>query len=268
MSDNNSRDFEIIMAESLSLAALNAVMQQQLDGIVAQAVSTMAATQILGSIASAPGATGIEEAKSNLSPASALPETSEIYPIHEVSEEQTATARARHAGVAQGNAADMALQLVAQLVALSVQNAASHLGSLRVLCTAAIGRSLGQLESTGDVKSDSQWIRVAQDIVAKGSSEFHYICREATTLLEQISDGRSLESAQAADRLESPSEALSVALDNAIQAQQQANVRAQASTTMGIATLYSLVTAATGLAEKKELGGDPPPPGALTPTTS
>jgi hypothetical protein len=37
---------------------------------------------------------------------------------------------------------------------------------------------------------------------------------------------------------------------------------------MGIATLYSLVTAATGLAEKKELGGDPPPPGALTPTTS
>jgi hypothetical protein len=250
------RDFEIIMAESLSLAALNAVMQQQLDGIVAQAVTTMAATQILGTIVSTPGATGTREIKSAFPSASALPEPAQVEDIEDPSEERASAASARHTGAAYGNAADMALQLVAQLVALSVQNASSHLGSLRILCTAAIGRALGQLESTGDVKTDSQWIQVAQETVAKGATEFHQICGQATTLLGHISEGRSSDS-PGDERAELTSETLSVALNNAIQAQQQANVTAQAAATMGIATLYSLVTAATGLAEKKELTGDP-----------
>lgn len=45
-------------------------------------------------------------------------------------------------------------------------------------------------------------------------------------------------------------QALSNAAHNATAAMQQTNVTAQAATTMGVATLYSLDTAATGIATK------------------
>ena len=48
-------------------------------------------------------------------------------------------------------------------------------------------------------------------------------------------------------------QALSNAAHNATTAQQQANVMAQAATTQGVALLYSLDTAATGVATKKIL---------------
>ena len=48
-------------------------------------------------------------------------------------------------------------------------------------------------------------------------------------------------------------QALSNAAHNATTAQQQANVKAQAATTKGVAMLYSLDTAATGIATKKIL---------------
>lgn len=46
-------------------------------------------------------------------------------------------------------------------------------------------------------------------------------------------------------------QALANAAHNAANAQQQTNVTAQAATTMGVATLYSLDTASTGVATKK-----------------
>jgi len=48
-------------------------------------------------------------------------------------------------------------------------------------------------------------------------------------------------------------QALANAAHNATTAQQQASITAQAATTMGVATLYSLETAATGEATKKTL---------------
>ena len=48
-------------------------------------------------------------------------------------------------------------------------------------------------------------------------------------------------------------QALSNAAHNATNAQQQANVTMQAATTMGVATLYSLDTASTGVATKDVL---------------
>jgi hypothetical protein len=45
-------------------------------------------------------------------------------------------------------------------------------------------------------------------------------------------------------------QALANAAHNATSAQQQSNVTAQAATTMGVATLYSLDTASTGVATK------------------
>jgi hypothetical protein len=49
-------------------------------------------------------------------------------------------------------------------------------------------------------------------------------------------------------------QALSNAAHNATTAQQQAAITAQAATTMGVATLYSLDTASTGIATTKILG--------------
>ncbi len=49
-------------------------------------------------------------------------------------------------------------------------------------------------------------------------------------------------------------QALANAAHNATTAQQQTNVTAQAATTMGVALLYSLDTAATGMATKTILG--------------
>lgn len=49
-------------------------------------------------------------------------------------------------------------------------------------------------------------------------------------------------------------QALSNAAHNATTSQQQTNVTAQAATTMGVATLYAIDTASTGIATEKILG--------------
>jgi hypothetical protein len=49
-------------------------------------------------------------------------------------------------------------------------------------------------------------------------------------------------------------QALANAAHNATTAQQQTNITAQAATTMGVATLYSIDTASTGIATQKILG--------------
>lgn len=50
------------------------------------------------------------------------------------------------------------------------------------------------------------------------------------------------------------SQALSNAAHNATISQQQTNITAQAATTMGVATLYGIDTASTGMATKAILG--------------
>ncbi len=52
-------------------------------------------------------------------------------------------------------------------------------------------------------------------------------------------------------------QALANAAHNATNAQQQAAVTAQAATTMGVSTLYSIDTATTGVATEKILGTNP-----------
>ncbi len=54
------------------------------------------------------------------------------------------------------------------------------------------------------------------------------------------------------------SQALANAAHNASTAQQQTNITAQAATTMGVAMLYSVDTASTGMATKKILKAKPP----------
>jgi hypothetical protein len=54
--------------------------------------------------------------------------------------------------------------------------------------------------------------------------------------------------------------ALADAAQNAVAAQQRVHVTAAASTTTGLATMYSMTTAALGIASKKELGLEPDRP--------
>ncbi len=54
-------------------------------------------------------------------------------------------------------------------------------------------------------------------------------------------------------------QAISNAAHNATTSQNESNVTAQAATTMGVATLYSLDTASTGLATRRILTAPTPP---------
>src|ERR1700761_6611497 len=118
---------ELILSESLGLALLNAVLRQQLDGISANAVTVAAAAEILG----------IKTQKDESSAGNAT--APEDLP-------QGAAAKDFASGVAgqaptsivRSDAAGMALQYIAQAVALSVQDAADHLRNLRTLHTAAL----------------------------------------------------------------------------------------------------------------------------------
>jgi hypothetical protein len=56
------------------------------------------------------------------------------------------------------------------------------------------------------------------------------------------------------DLYQSIAAALTIAAQNAVAAQQQANITAQAATVQGVSTLYSLDTASTGEATAKALG--------------
>jgi hypothetical protein len=57
-----------------------------------------------------------------------------------------------------------------------------------------------------------------------------------------------------ANLYQATAQALANAAHNATNAQQQNNITAQAATVMGVATLYSIDTASTGLATKAILG--------------
>ncbi len=257
---------EAVMAESLSLALLNAVTQQQRDGISAEAVTIMSALEILGSITSTPLETGLEETKSKLFSAGTSPSVSAL-----ASQEPTNTEPVQTIGIVGRNAADMALQFVAQSVALSVQDAANSLRNLRTLCIAAIGRSLRQIEITGDLKTNGPELEMVQDMLAKGTSGFQQIYKDATVFLQELSlkeksptftQGEVLSAPDATREAGIPPsipKELLQAVFGAVLAQQEANITAQASTTQGIATLYSLITAIVAKAEQKALETDSTP---------
>jgi hypothetical protein len=258
---NNVGDFEIITLEALSLALQNTVSQRQQDWIAAEAVTITAVTQILGTITSTPADT-----RGNA--ANPLPE----WLIHHSPERRNSPEAAAKPALAEkvdlaiADSEEMALKFVAQSVALSVEDAANYLRNLRIICTAAIGRFLAQIENTGEGKGALEEIQSAQEILAKAAEDFQRVYKEAATFLEQRSQsGKSAVTDsgerqanlgtghKTAELSEAAIQALAQAIRNAVTTQQQMNVTAQASTTMGLATLYSIPTGATGMAEKKAL---------------
>lgn len=72
-----------------------------------------------------------------------------------------------------------------------------------------------------------------------------------TSVNDQITDAaRSRTHAALGDALLSLSQAAGLGLQNAVSAQQQATLNAQAATTQGVATIYGIDTATTGHATK------------------
>jgi hypothetical protein len=73
-----------------------------------------------------------------------------------------------------------------------------------------------------------------------------------TSVNDQITDAaRSRTHAALGDVLVSLSQSAGISYQNAVSAQQQAFINAQAATTQGVALLYGLDTASTGLATKE-----------------
>ena len=73
-----------------------------------------------------------------------------------------------------------------------------------------------------------------------------------TSVNDQITDAtRSRTDAALGDVLVSLTQSAGISYQNAVNAQQQATLNAQAATTQGVATIYGIDTAPTGLATKE-----------------
>jgi hypothetical protein len=71
-----------------------------------------------------------------------------------------------------------------------------------------------------------------------------------TAVNDQITDSVTQANTKMGNLYQATAQALANAAHNATNAQQQSYVTAQSATTMGVATLYSLDTASTGVATK------------------
>lgn len=233
---------ETMLAESLSLALLNAVARQQMHGILASATTIMAATIILA------GNPASRRGSRPPAPEAATPAAAEGQPGAAGSAlPHNHPAAVEPARITGADGIGMALQFVAQSVALSVQDAADYLRNLTTVCTASIGRSLARLDSGGNAGSIEE-IQQAQQIVTQATAEWNRVRTEALEFLEQLSQAARSCNASAAPSTHAiaagVADALSLAAHNAVTSQQQTNVTMQAATTMGTATMFSVDTAA------------------------
>lgn len=249
---------ELILSESLGLALLNAVLRQQLDGISANAVTVAAAAEILGIKAQKD-----ESNAGNFTAPENLPQSATTK------EFANGVAGKEPTGIVRSDAAGMALQYIAQAVALSVQDAADHLRNLRTLHTAAFGRDLCLVEARdaeAEEKNSSD-LQAIESALEREKAAFHDFYTRAAAFLEHLPEekrvaspateaisgareSRDVSTAATANLYVATSQALSNAAHNATTAQQQGNVTAQAANVMGITTLYSIDTASTGIATK------------------
>ena len=243
----NVPSVDLVLSESLSLALLNAVNHQQTSGIAAAAAATMSAMAILSLGAAEAGAAARAAAKS----AAAADSAAGPKPLALSREAAAPTAYLSTVG-----GPEMALQFVAQSVALSVQDAVDSVRNVSTICTAAIGATLVRMQTGGDAKSLAEEIQLIQEILAKATASLQATWKEAAAFLAQAPHRES--SATEADTPLSAAvaQAIANAAHNAVTAQQQTNITAQAATTMGVATLYSLDTAAAGIATKAVSSGD------------
>lgn len=255
---NSSGFTSIVAGEAVSLAMLNAVARQQLDGTLAQAVTAMGVSEIL-SIAPAEAAAKTASARALSGSSAALPDAFVL------DLEPTGSAPGTAAGSkAPHGATETAADLIALAVALSVQDAANYLRNVQTLNVAALAANYIDRSSSKAAAEASDTIAAATAAMDHGRAQFEKLCQQSVETLKQLRSAHVAEpdaetaplagSSSHHDILQATISALSVAVKNAVNNQQQVNVTAQASTTMGVSTLYALDTAATGVAVKDILG--------------
>jgi hypothetical protein len=154
--------------------------------------------------------------------------------------------------------------MIAVSMAISVQDAANYLRNVQTLSTAAIACSLVlQPNTTHPVSLDTPAMSAMASALDRSTAQFEKLCHQATDILAQLrpllsaggaSEARTTgNTASNPDLLQAAAGALSLAAHNAVTNQQQTNITAQAAATMGVATLYSIDTASTGVATKEIL---------------
>ena len=256
---NNLPFSAIVASEAISLAMLNAVAQQQSTAVAAQAVTIMGVTTLYSINTAETGA----EWKKSLAAAipTAAPAAHKAPAIAEAATaaiDKIATSEANH------DTLESAAQLIAVATALSVVDAANYLRNMQTISTAAMASSLLiQPNATRHGSLDNPELAAVLSLLDHSTAQFEKLSHRATDVLAQLRPLPSADSAgeaQAtgktvpdAELLKATAGALSIAVHNAVTAQQQTNITAQAATTMGIATLYSIDTAATGKATEEIL---------------
>jgi hypothetical protein len=261
---NNAGLGAIVATESMSLAMLNAVARQQSDAITAQAVTVMAVATML-SITTAEIASTEAAVAATATVGSAAQDAPAVEAEPATVEAATATTDMIADAEATEDIAEAAARMIAQTVALTVQDTANYLRNVQTLSTASIACGLLQANTPNLVSEDAPALSATLSIVDHSTAQFERLCGWATEILAQLRSLRSATGASEAHAGESPAaaagllqaaaHALSTAVQNAVACQQQVNITAQAATTMGVATLYSLDTASTGVAAKKILDG-------------
>jgi len=260
---NNLPFSAIVASEAISLAMLNAVAQQQSGAVAAQAVTIMGVITLY-SINTAE--TGAEWKKSlrNESLAAAIPTAPAAHKVPSIAETALATVDKIATSEATHDTLESAAQLIAVATALSVVDAANYLRNVQTISTAAMASSLLiHPHATRPGSIDSPALAAVVSALDHSAAQFEKLCNRATEVLAQLRPQPTADetgeartagnTAPDAHLLNATAQALSLAVHNAVTALQQTNITAQAATTMGIATLYSIDTAATGKATEEIL---------------
>jgi len=259
----------IVASEAISLAMLNAVAQQQSGAVAAQAVTIMGVTTLYSINTAETGA----EWKKSLD--AAIPAAPAAHKIPSIAETALATVDKIASSEANHDTLESAAQLIAVATALSVVDAANYLRNVQTLSTAAMASSLLiHPNATRPGSIDNPSLAAVVSVLDHSAAQFEKLCHRATDLLAQLRPqpsageaGTTGNTVPDAELLKATAGALSIAVHNAVTAQQQTNVTAQASTVMGISTLYSIDTAATGKATEEILeSGTPSAPNIEIPT--
>lgn len=263
-------DDAAVAEASVGLAMLNAVARQQADGVTASAATVMAVSEMLsletvefGSIfkqqlekaqhASAASANALAETPPGNAPAA----------TGEASAAQGAPAGAAPSQLPQ----DMVARMFVQTAALRVQDMNDWLRQLQTIAAASFALALLAQASTGDPDSGRTpglYASIGETVITTTYAfEAHF--EKMGHLVSQFLQGwpgtgkdGSAGEGTSDNLLQARNHALSIALENAVVNQQQMNARSQAATVMGVSTLYSLDTAATGKATEEAL--DPSAP--------
>jgi len=243
----------IIADEAVSLAMLNAVARQQKDSVIAQAVTAMGASTILSI---SPAETASPQASAGLASVgvSAAPDAfaSEVG----LAGPEPATADMIASAEVAQDILEGPLRMMAFTVALTVQDAANYLRNVQTLSTAAIACALMQPDAIQPVLSSPTAAEVAVEVC---TSAFQQLCSTAMEILRELRELRASDRSSeegrgaSAELLQATAQALSIAAQNAVSNQQQENISSQAATVMGVATLYSIDTAAVGESVEKIL---------------